>query len=167
MHTCWIRLVLFIILGLAVKEDAKFYLMDSGTDTSPCGRNVSATCRTFSWLLGVFYNESYTNSTETLTLNLMLGSSLLIEPYIQVRYISFHFVMKSINNFHWSVVWCVNCLNFKFMSSEFKKTSNWNLQSANETNEWYWSVLCRPTPLIRPTTHYVFTGCRPSSPKVV
>ena len=65
--------------------------MDNGTDTSSCGRNVPTACRTFSWLLGVFYNESYTNSTELLTLNLMLGSSLLIGPEIQVRHITNEF----------------------------------------------------------------------------
>ena len=75
-----------------MKEDAKFYLMDNGTDTLSCGRNVSTACRTFSWLLGVFYNESYTNSTELLTLNLMLGSSLLIGPDIQVRYFTLYLV---------------------------------------------------------------------------
>ena len=71
-----------------MKEDPQFYLTNNGTDTLSCGREVFSACRTFSWLLEVFYNESFTNSTEMLTLNLMLGTSLLIGPDTQVRYIT-------------------------------------------------------------------------------
>ena len=81
-----------------MKEDPQFYLMDNGTDTSSCGRNVSTACRTFSWLLGVFYNESYRNSTELPTLKLMLGISLFIGPDIQVRCITYLFLSKAVIN---------------------------------------------------------------------
>ena len=77
-----------------MKTDPQFYLNNNGNDTSSCGRDVFSACRTFPWLLGVFYNESYINSTEVLTLNLMLGTSLLIGPDILVRYITFDFIIK-------------------------------------------------------------------------
>ena len=80
-----------------MKEDPQFYLMDNGTDTSSCGRNVSTACRTLSWLLGVFYNESHTNSTRLPTLNMMLGTSLHIGHDTQVRCITFSFNIAMIN----------------------------------------------------------------------
>ena len=73
-----------------MKEDPHFYLTNNGTDTSSCGREVFSACRTFPWLLGVFYNESYINSTDLPILNLMLGTSLFIGPDILVRYITFY-----------------------------------------------------------------------------
>ena len=91
-----LNLIYSIILGFTVKEDPQFYLTKNGTDTSSCGGDVSSACRTFPWLLGVFYNESYTNSTELPILNLMLGTSLLIGPDILVRYITFDFIIKSV-----------------------------------------------------------------------
>ena len=74
---------------LVSEADSQFYLALNGTDSTSCGHNISTACRTFPWLLHVFYNESDLNNTTHVKLprlNLITAASFEIGPQILVSY---------------------------------------------------------------------------------
>ena len=68
-----------------LEVDSQLYLALNGTDSTSCGHNISTACRTFPWLLDVFYNESYVNNVQLPRLNLITATSFKIGPEILVR----------------------------------------------------------------------------------
>ena len=75
------------MLYLVSEASTQFYLALNGTDSTSCGHNISTPCRTFTWLLGVFYNESYLNNVTNVKLpglNLITATSFEIGPQILV-----------------------------------------------------------------------------------
>ena len=75
---------LYIIFTVP-EVDSQFYLALNGTDSPSCGQNISTACRTFPWLLDVFYNQTYRNNVHLPTLNLIVATSFEIGPDILVR----------------------------------------------------------------------------------
>ena len=71
--------------------DFDWYLSDDGHDNKNCGRNLSSSCKTFDWLLGLFYNTSYKSSP---ILSIVTNTNVIIDPDLLVS-ISLIFSMLS------------------------------------------------------------------------
>ena len=87
---------LFVVL----EAESQFYLAPNGTDSTSCGHNITTACRTFTWLLDVFYNESYLNNINLPRLSLVIATSFEIGPEILVRMI-FNFLRVNMLKKSW------------------------------------------------------------------
>ena len=87
MHKKNLNYSILMLISIVSEAEFEFYLASNGTDSTSCGHNISTACRTFPWLLDVFYNESYLNNINQKLpgLNLTTTTSFEIGPEILVR----------------------------------------------------------------------------------
>ena len=64
-----------------------WYLLPNGSDVLDCGKNLSAACQSFSWLLDRIREVSSRSET---SLSILMGADLIIDRALLVRKISFY-----------------------------------------------------------------------------
>ena len=62
-----------------VVNDTIYYLLNNGTDSPTCGRSVSVACRTFEYLIDIFYNATHLSKLHLITeVSIQINAEFLV-----------------------------------------------------------------------------------------